>query len=247
MKNIKLVIKYDGSKYKGFQRLKDNDNTIQGKLENVISKMTNENIEITASGRTDMGVHAIGQIVNFKTNSNISTKKIKTYMNEYLPEDIYVSEVSEVDERFHSRYNATSKVYLYKINNKEYNPFMRKYETLITKKLDVEKMRKACEVLVGTHDFSSFVSSKSKKKSNERTINSIVINENNGLIDIFVDGDGFLYNMVRIIVGSLIDIGLGKKSIDDLKENLEAKDRSTSSDTAPAKGLYLYRVDYKNN
>ncbi|MFI3209517.1 MAG: tRNA pseudouridine(38-40) synthase TruA [Peptostreptococcaceae bacterium] len=244
MRNIKLVVKYDGTRYKGFQRLNDS-NTIQEKLEGVISKMVDEKIEINASGRTDAGVHAIGQVVNFRTNSELSVKKIKSYINEYLPEDIYVSEVSEVEERFHSRYNATSKVYLYKINNKDYNPVMRKYENFVEKRLNVGKMREAAEILVGTHDFTSFVSSKSKKKSNVRTINSIVINETNGQIEIFVDGDGFLYNMVRIIVGSLIDIGLGKKTKNELIENLEAKDRSVCSETAKAKGLYLYRVDYK--
>lgn len=245
MRNIKLIIKYDGSRYKGFQRLKDNDNTIQGKLENVLSKMTDEQIEIIASGRTDSGVHALNQVANFKTNSDFSVSKIKKYLKEYLPEDIFVSEVLEVDDRFHSRYNATEKVYLYKINNNEYNPFMRKYENYISKKLNIENMKKASEVLIGTHDFSSFASSKSKKKSHVRTINSITINENNGLVDIFVCGDGFLYNMVRIIVGTLIDVGLGNISVDEVKNILLSKNRKNASDTAPAKGLYLYKVYYK--
>ncbi len=245
MKNIKMTIKYDGSRYKGFQRLKDNDMTIQGKIESVLSKMTEEDVEIIGSGRTDMGVHAYGQVANFKTNSDMSIKKMKSYLYEYLPEDIVVIDLEEVEDRFHSRYNAKSKTYLYKIyNNELHDPFLRKYTMHIPRKLDLKLMREGSQYLVGEHDFTSFASSKSKKKSNVRTITSISINENNGLIDIFVEGDGFLYNMVRIIVGALIEVGLKKISPEDIKVMLEAKDRTKASDTAPGKGLHLYRVKY---
>ncbi len=245
MRNIKMTIKYDGSRYKGFQRLKDNDMTIQGKIESVLSKMTEEDIEIIGSGRTDMGVHAYGQIANFKTNCDMSIKKMKNYLYEYLPEDIVVTLLEEVDERFHSRYNAKSKIYLYKIfNNEVHDPFLRKYTTHIPKKLDLDLMKEGSKYLLGEHDFTSFASSKSKKKSNIRTITSISIQESNGLIDIYIEGNGFLYNMVRIIVGSLIDVGLNKKSPEDIKDMLQAKDRTVASDTAPSKGLYLYKVKY---
>ncbi len=245
MRNIKLTVGYDGSRYKGFQRLKDNDMTIQEKIENVLSKMTDEPIEIIGSGRTDMGVHAVSQVVNFKTNSTISVGKIKTYLYEYLPEDIVVKNVEEVEERFHSRYNAKSKVYLYKINNgKVHDPFTRKYQTHIPKALDVDLMREASEFLIGEHDFTSFASSKSKKKSNVRTIKSIDIVKKDDNIEIYVEGDGFLYNMVRIIVGSLIEVGHNKKTPQDIETMLNNKDRSKSSDTAPAKGLYLFKVRY---
>ncbi|MGL5651533.1 MAG: tRNA pseudouridine(38-40) synthase TruA [Paraclostridium sp.] len=245
MRNIKMTIEYDGSRYKGFQRLKDNDNTIQGKIEDVLSKMADEKIEIIGSGRTDMGVHAYNQVANFKTNSNLSVKKINDYLNNYLPEDIVIKTVEEVDERFHSRYNVKQKVYLYKINNsKTQDVFLRKYSTYIEKPLDIELMKKASEYLVGEHDFTSFASSKSKKKSNVREIHSITINKNKDMIDIFVEGNGFLYNMVRIIAGALIEVGLNKKTPEDIKLMLDAKDRSKSSDTAPAKGLYLYSVKY---
>lgn len=245
MKNIKMTIKYDGSRYKGFQRLQDNDMTIQGKIESVLCKMTNENIEIIGSGRTDMGVHAYGQVANFKTNSDMSIKKMKAYLYEYLPEDIVVTKLEEVEERFHSRYNAKSKVYLYKIYNSEvHDPFLRKYTNNISKKLDLSLMKEASEFLIGEHDFTSFASSKSKKKSNVRTIKSISIQEHNDVIEIYVEGDGFLYNMVRIIVGALVDVGLKRKDPKDIKDMLEAKDRTQSSDTAPAKGLYLYKVKY---
>ncbi|MDB8791639.1 tRNA pseudouridine(38-40) synthase TruA [Romboutsia sp. 1001216sp1] len=245
MRNIKMTIKYDGSRYKGFQRLKDNDMTIQGKIEDVLSKMTNEHIEIIGSGRTDMGVHARGQVANFKTNSKLSLKKMQDYLYNYLPEDMVITELEEVEERFHSRYNVKSKTYLYKIdNNKYHDPFTRRYTTHIEKKLNIDLMREASEYLVGEHDFTSFASSKSKKKSNVREIHSIVINENNNMIDIYVQGNGFLYNMVRIIAGALIDVGSKRKTPQDIKIMLENKDRSKSSDTAPAKGLCLYKVTY---
>ncbi|KGJ48841.1 tRNA pseudouridine synthase A [Clostridium sp. NCR] len=245
MRNIKITIEYDGSRYKGFQRLKDNDNTIQGKIEAVLSKMADEKIEIIGSGRTDMGVHAYNQVANFKTNSSLSVRKINDCLNNYLPEDIAIKSVEEVDERFHSRYNVKQKVYLYKINNsKTQDVFLRKYSTYIEKPLDIELMKKASEYLVGEHDFTSFASSKSKKKSNVREIHSITINKNKDMIDIFVEGNGFLYNMVRIIAGALIEVGLNKKTPEDIKLMLDAKDRSKASDTAPAKGLYLYSVKY---
>ena len=245
MRNIKLTIQYDGSRYKGFQRLKDNDNTIQGKIEDVLTRMTEEKIEIIGSGRTDMGVHAYKQVANFKTNSNLSVEKMNDYLYKYLPEDIVIKDICEVDDRFHARYNAKGKVYLYKINNtKHHDVFLRKYTTHIEKSLDIEAMKEASKYLIGEHDFTSFASSKSKKKSNVREIYSITINKNKEVIDIFVEGNGFLYNMVRIIVGALIDVGLHRKSPEDIKEMLERKDRSQASDTAPAKGLYLYSVRY---
>lgn len=245
MRNIKITIQYDGSRYKGFQRLQDNDMTIQGKIEGVLSKMTNENIEIIGSGRTDMGVHAYGQVANFKTNSDMSLKKMQKYLTEYLPEDIVIKEIEEVEERFHSRYNVKAKTYLYKIDNNRYrSPFLRKYATHVDKQLDLDAMREASKVLLGEHDFTSFCSSKSKKKSNVRIIHSISVQEKDGIVSIYVDGNGFLYNMVRIIVGALIEVGLGKKTTEDIRMMLEEKNRAKASDTAPSKGLYLYKVVY---
>ena len=245
MRNIKMTVEYDGSRYKGFQRLKDNDMTIQGKIETVLSKMTNEDIEIIGSGRTDMGVHALGQVVNFKTNSTDSIEKIQKYLYEYLPEDIVIRNIEETSERFHSRYNAKSKVYLYRIdNNKFHSTFNRRYSYHVEKKLDIDLMIKGSKFLIGEYDFTSFASSKSKKKSNVREIYSIEIKENKNLIEIYIEGNGFLYNMVRIIAGALVDVGLGKKSPEDIKTMLEAKNRSKASDTAPSKGLFLYKVNY---
>jgi tRNA pseudouridine38-40 synthase len=246
MRNIKLIIQYDGSRYKGWQRLGDTDMTIQGKIESVISKMNDESIEIIGSGRTDVGVHGIGQVANFKTNSDMSIEDIKDYLYKYLPEDIVVSDIEEVDDRFHSRYNCTSKIYLYKIwNSKYHDPFLRKYTNHIEKSLDIDLMKKACVYLIGEHDFTSFASSKSKKKSNVREIYSIDIQRQNELIEIYIHGNGFLHNMVRIIAGALIDVGLKRIKPENIKEMLEAKDRTKASDTAPAKGLYLYEVNHK--
>lgn len=245
MRNIKMTVEYDGSRYKGFQRLKDNDMTIQGKIETVLSKMTNEDIEIIGSGRTDMGVHALGQVVNFKTNSTDSIEKMQKYLYEYLPEDIVIRNIEETSERFHSRYNAKSKVYLYRIdNNKFHSTFNRRYSYHVEKKLDIDLMIKGSKFLIGEHDFTSFASSKSKKKSNIREIYSIEIKKNKNLIEIYIEGNGFLYNMVRIIAGALVDVGLGKKSPEDIKTMLEAKNRVKASDTAPSKGLFLYKVNY---
>lgn len=245
MRNIKMTVEYDGSRYKGFQRLKDNDMTIQGKIEAVLSKMANEDIEIIGSGRTDMGVHSYGQVVNFKTKSTDSIEKMQKYLYEYLPEDIVIRNIEEVGERFHSRYNAKSKVYLYRIdNNKFHNTFNRKYSYHVEKKLDIGLMREGSKYLIGEHDFTSFASSKSKKKSNVREIYSIEIQENKNLIEIYIDGNGFLYNMVRIIAGALVDVGLRKKTPEDIKAMLEVKNRVEASDTAPSKGLFLYKVKY---
>ncbi len=247
MRNIRLIVKYDGSRYKGFQRLKDNDMTIQNKIESVLSKMTGEDIEIIGSGRTDMGVHSLGQVVNFKTNSDMSLEKMNEYLYRYLPEDMVIKDIKQVSDRFHSRYNAVSKTYLYKIyNDKYHDPFYRKYTLHIKDILDIKLMQEASDILVGKHDFTSFASSKSKKKSNIRQINKIDIIKQDNIVNIYINADGFLYNMVRIIVGCLIDIGLGKITKEDLKNMLEAKDRTKSSDTAQAKGLYLYEVFYNN-
>ncbi|SHJ78850.1 tRNA pseudouridine(38-40) synthase TruA [Tepidibacter formicigenes] len=245
MRNIKLTIQYDGSRYSGWQRLGHTDMTIQSKIENVLSKMTSEKIEIIGSGRTDVGVHALGQVANFKTNSKMTTSEMIEYLYKYLPQDIVVTNIEEVEERFHSRYNASSKKYIYKIYNDIYhNPFLRKYTTHISEKLDIDAMKKASLFIIGEHDFTSFRSSKSKKKSNIRTIYSIDIIEKGNLIEIIVHGNGFLYNMVRIIVGTLLEVGLGNMKPENVNYILLSKDRKLAGPTAPAKGLYLLEVEY---
>ncbi|WP_432405220.1 tRNA pseudouridine(38-40) synthase TruA [Wukongibacter sp. M2B1] len=245
MKNIKLIVQYDGSRYKGWQRLGDSDMTVQRKLEDVLSKMTGEKVEIFGSGRTDAGVHALMQVANFKTNSELSTNEILDYCYRYLPDDIVVKKVKKVDDRFHSRYSVKRKRYLYRILNHPYHdPFTRKYITHVPESLNIKAMEKAANHLVGEHDFSSFTTAKSKKKSRVRKIYDIDINQEHKIVEIMISGSGFLHNMVRIIVGTLIEVGLGKMNTEEVLDILNKKDRRLAGPTAPARGLFLYDVEY---
>ncbi|MCT4605559.1 MAG: tRNA pseudouridine(38-40) synthase TruA [Marinisporobacter sp.] len=247
MRNIKLTIEYDGSKYNGWQRLGNTDNTIQGKIEGVLSRMTDRKIEIIGSGRTDAGVHAMNQIANFKTNTNMHVEEIRDYCNEYLPQDIVIKNVKEVNERFHARYNAKSKKYLYRIwAGKIPTAFKRKYTYPVVKTLDLEAMKKATRYLVGEHDFKSFCSMKTKKKSTVREIYEIDIMKEKEEIYISFHGNGFLHNMVRIMVGTLIEIGEGKRKPENMKEIIASRVRKNAGPTAPAKGLFLYEVEYEH-
>ncbi len=245
MRNIKLSIQYDGTKYDGWQKQGNTDKTIQGKIETVLSKILNESIEISGSGRTDSGVHAYNQVANFYAKSSITLDELIRKTNISLPNDIVIKSAEIVDESFHSRYNAKGKKYLYRIwNSKCRNPFLDRYCTHYIDKLDITAMKIAAEYLIGEHDFSSFTTQKSKKKSMVRTIYSIDFNVNNELIEIIFFGNGFLYNMVRIISGTLLEVGHGKISPSDANEILNKKDRSFAGYTAPAKGLFLYEVEY---
>ncbi|MCL5780488.1 MAG: tRNA pseudouridine(38-40) synthase TruA [Firmicutes bacterium] len=245
MKNYKLTIQYDGTRYKGWQRLGNTDMTIQARIENVLSKMTGEEIEVIGSGRTDMGVHALGQVANFKTRSLMTVEKIMDYVYRYLPEDIVVTGIEEVDERFHARYSAVSKKYIYRIwNCKYHDPFLHKYTEHIPENLNMEAMRKAASYLIGEHDFSGFKSSRSKKKSNVRTLYSVDINKSECLTEMVFHGNGFLHNMVRIITGTLLEVGLGRMKPEYVKEILEKKDRTLAGPTVAPKGLYLLKVNY---
>jgi tRNA pseudouridine38-40 synthase len=245
MNNYKLTIQYDGGRYKGWQRLGDGDNTIQGKLEKVISELVGEQTEITGCSRTDAGVHALAQIANFKTNRDLDVYEIQKYFNRYLPQDISVIEVLPVSENFHSRYHAQAKTYLYRIWNKDYsNPFMRKYSMHVDQKLDLLLMERAGSYFVGEHDFTAFSNAKSKKKSMVREIYSINISKNNGFVEIRITGNGFLHNMVRKIVGTLIEVGLGKLRAGHIPEIIRSKERDQAGLLADASGLYLEKVEY---
>ncbi len=245
MNNYKLIIQYDGRRYKGWQRLGNTENTIQGKIENILSEMLGEKIEIIGSSRTDAGVHAFNQVANFKTTQSLSELEVRDYLNRYLPQDIIIKEAVLVPESFHSRYNAKSKTYLYKIWNKEYpNPFMRKYSMYIDKRLNIIEMKKACQYFIGSHDFTTFSNAKSKKKSMVREIYSINIETNDGLLEIRVKGNGFLYNMVRKIVGTLIEVGLQKIDAESIPETINSKKRNQVSYLADPGGLYLEKIDF---
>lgn len=249
MRNIKMIIQYDGSRYKGWQKqnIKGTTvSTIQDKIENVLSKMTDEEIQVIGCGRTDTGVHADNYVANFKTDSKISIKDIKKYLLMYLPEDIVIKSAQEVSERFHSRLNVISKTYEYTIYNNSYSDvFLRRHSHYIKDKLNLNSMREGAKILVGTHDFQSFTSLKAKNgKSTIRTINQIDITENNNIVKIKINGNGFLLNMVRIISGTLIDVGLGNIDVENVKKILEAKKREESGQKAPAKGLCMIKVEY---
>ncbi len=246
MINYKMILQYDGSRYSGWQVQGNTEQTIQGKLQSVLEKMTGEEIEIHGSGRTDAGVHAIGQVANFKLQSAYEPEEIKRYCNQYLPEDIVVLEVSEVPLRFHSRLNAIKKTYCYRIFlGEKPDVFRRKYVTPVAENLDINKMKAAAEVLLGTHDFTSFCGNRHFKKSAVRTIYEIRIEEKTDELDIYFTGNGFLQNMVRILTGTLLEVGTGKREVCEMKEILEGRNRSLAGTMAAAKGLVLVNVEYE--
>ena len=245
MRNLKMAIAYDGFKYKGWQKQKETDLTIQGKIEAVLSKMTGEEIQLVGCGRTDSGVHAENYIANFHTKCAFSINTMLDYFYEFLPEDIVVKSMENVAERFHARYNVKSKTYVYRINNNKFRDvFNRKYSYHLAEKLNLTEMRNASEVLIGSHDFQSFTNSRNSDKSTSRTINYINIIEKDGLVEIEVNGNGFLLNMVRIIVGTLIEVGKGKLKPIDVEKILIEKKRWEAGPLAQAKGLYLKDVQY---
>ena len=244
-KNYKMIIQYDGTRYDGWQRQGNTGNTIQSKLEAVLGRMTGEELEVDGSGRTDAGVHAIAQVASVHMDTDKTPLEIMNYVNQYLPDDIAVTKLEEAPDRFHSRLNATGKVYTYWIEMSPKCPvFQRKYIYTLGQKLDVEAMRQAAKLLCGTHDFMSFCSKKTIKKSSVRTLKSISFHERGSQLEIHVAGNGFLYNMVRILIGTLIEVGLGKRKPESMKEILEAKDRQAAGPTAPACGLFLTAVLY---
>lgn len=245
MRNYKFIVTYDGSKYSGWQRLQDNiEKSIQGKIEILLSKLLEEEIQIIGSGRTDAGVHALMQVCNFKTSKVLGKDFIKDF-NRYLPEDIKVIEFSEVDDRFHARYNAKKKIYMYRIDNSPFgNPFIRKFAYHVDKKLDIEKMKEVSKIFIGEHDFTSFSNSKSKKKSSVREIYNIEFKITDDIIEIYFEAEGFLYNMVRMLAGSIIGAGLGQTSGEEVEELLTEKTREKHRFTAPPHGLFLYNVEY---
>lgn len=245
MRNIKLVIEYDGTNYSGWQN-QENAITVQGMLEDAINKVTKEEVRLLGSGRTDSGVHALGQVANFFTTSTIPGDKFKFVLNNVLPEDIAIIESEEVDLKFHSRFDATGKRYKYKIyNGKMPRPIFRNYTSHYKHKLDLEKMIEASKYFLGTHDFKSFMGSGAVVNSTIRTIYEIRIEKIDDFIDITVEGDSFLRYMVRIIVGTLIKVGSKQFQVDDIPQIINARDRNCAGKTAPPQGLYLEEVYYR--
>lgn len=246
MKNYKIIVQYDGSKYKGWQKIKDSDLSIQEKIETVLSKMAGEEIHVIGCGRTDAGTHAENYVANFHTNSKMAPKLILNYLYEFLPQDIVVKSVEEVEERFHAQHNAKSKTYVYSITKgKLRNVFNRKYSFHSKEKLDLTQMRNAAGYLVGTHDFRSFTSLKEGSKSTIKTINSLEIIENGMVIEIVINSDGFLLHMARLIVGILMEVGKNKIEAEDVQKILNGDKPKETIPIAQPKGLCLRDVQYK--
>lgn len=249
MANVLLEIQYDGTQYSGWQR-QLNARTVQGEIEKVLSKLCLQKIEVNGTSRTDAGVHAYMQGVSFKGDFAIPIKRLKKAANGLLQDDIYIKEATEVDDDFHARFSSMGKTYHYKIlNTEERDIFSRNYYYNICKPLNVEKMKEACKYFVGTHDFKTFMSSRSQVDHTIRTLYALNIKEEaikhptqGRLIIIEVTGKSFLYNMVRIISGTLIDVGLGKINSDKINDIILSKNRSRAKHTAPAQGLYLEKI-----
>ena len=244
MRNIKLTIEYDGKDFNGWQK-QPNKLNIQGTIEQAIKQITGEEIELNASGRTDAGVHAFGQVANFKTNSNIPIEKFAIAINSKLKRSIVIKKAEEVDERFHSRLSCKKKTYRYVINNStEGTAIYRNLETHIPQKLDVEKMKEAVRYFEGEHDFKAFKASGTSSKSSIRTIYKAEVYKEGDKVCIELTGNGFLYNMVRIIAGTLVEVGLGKIMPNEIPNIIQNKKRENAGKTLPPNGLYLVNVIY---
>lgn len=244
-KNFKLNISYDGSRYYGWEHQPNIELTIQGKIESVLEKLFGEYIEVIGAGRTDAGVHAKGMIANFIVNTDKNEKFIKEYLNRYLPDDICINDVTLASERFHSRYKATGKTYCYTCYIGLEKPiFDRKYVYSIEQIPNVEKMLIAADYLMGEHDFAAFCSNPKMKKSTVRIVDKIEIKRKKEHLIFTYHGTGFLQHMVRILTGTLLEVGYGKRDPESILELFETKDRKRAGFTAPAQGLCLMKVDY---
>ncbi|MGO5548275.1 tRNA pseudouridine(38-40) synthase TruA [Lachnospiraceae bacterium LCP19S3_B12] len=245
--NYKIILQYEGTRYDGWQRQKHTEQTIQGKLEQVLSRLAGETIEVNGAGRTDAGVHAFGQVANFHLDTELTDGELKKYLNRYLPGDVAVTGIERVPPRFHARLNACWKVYHYQIAFGEAKPvFERKLVYRVEEVLDFEKMEKAAKFLEGTHDFRAFCANKHMKKSTVRTVRriGIQVHKKDGMASVTFTGDRFLYHMVRILMGTLLEVGMGKRRPEDMEALLESRDREQAGFTAPAQGLFLDYVSY---
>lgn len=244
MKNIKLTIEYEGTNYLGWQ-IQNDLPTVQGELKKAIEIATGEEIQLIGSGRTDKKVHALGQVANFKTKSNIPGKKYELLMEFLLPKDISITNSEEVDFKFHSRFDAIRKRYKYIVyNGRLPRAIYRNFSYHIPHKLNIENMIEASNYFIGTHDFNAFKVSKGKLVNTIRTINHIDIKKNGDLIEFIIEGNSFLHNMVRIIVGTLIYVGQGKINKDHIPNIILEGKRKNAGITAPPQGLYLEKVYY---
>ena len=240
MKNYKIIISYDGTRYYGWEHQPNTELTIQGKLERVLEKLTGSTIEVIGAGRTDAGVHAKGMVANFCIDTKLSTSELRDYFNRYLPDDICVMEVHEASERFHSRYNENKKTYQYTCYYGHLKPiFDRKYVYILDKAPNLELMKEAASHLIGTLDFASFCGNPKMKKSTIRKVDKIEITRNGSYITFSYHGTGFLQHMIRILTGTLLEVGFEKRTPESIPELIESHNRSLAGPTAPACGLCL--------
>ena len=245
MQNYKLTLCYDGTRYRGWQKQGNTAQTVQGKLETLLSRALDQPIEIAGSGRTDAGVHARMQVCSFRADTDKSCAELLALLREYLPEDIGALALEEAPPRFHARLSCTEKSYLYRIwNSGAPNVFERKYLYRYPGALDTDAMRRAAQALIGEHDFTAFCSNRHMKKSAVRTLRSIEIDRHGDELRILLTGNGFLYNMVRIIVGGLLKVGFHKKTAADIRKSLETSERYVVGPTAPPQGLTLINIEY---
>jgi len=249
MRNIKLLVQYDGGRYLGWQRQREEDperpRTIQGKLEQVLGRLTGESIRLVGASRTDAGVHAEAQVASFQTSSTASLRELLDYLARYLPEDIAVTAADQVDARFHARYRARRKRDLYRVWTAPYpQVFRRRYCLHLPGVLDTAGMRRAAALLAGQHDFRSFTTARSRTKSTVRTLHVLEVREQEGWVELFFEGDGFLHNMARILTGTLLEVGAGRVPAEAMSGILEARARSAAGPLAPPQGLCLLEVLY---
>ncbi|MDD5428083.1 MAG: tRNA pseudouridine(38-40) synthase TruA [Candidatus Omnitrophica bacterium] len=244
MRNIKLTIRYDGTRYAGWQSQK-NGLAIQDVIQGIIKRITGERVNLIGSGRTDAGVHAEAQVANFRTKSKIPLEKLQLALNSMLPRDIAIIYIEEARPKFNSQKSAKSKLYRYTIMNNDYmDPLIRHFAAKCFYKLNIGLMKKAAKYLVGRHDFRAFKAVDGEKKNSVRTIKDIKIEKDGDLVYIYIEANGFLYNMARSIVGTLVEIGRGKIKASAIKEIIAKQDRRFSGPTMPAKGLCMVRVTY---
>ena len=245
MRNFRLELSYDGTRYKGWQKLGDTDNTIQSKVEATLSRLLGQSVELAASGRTDAGVHARQQVCSFRAETEMPCEALLSALRSYLPKDIGALSLTDAPERFHARYNCREKTYVYRVRTCETpDVFSRAYVYAFPEKLDTDAMRLAADALTGEHDFSAFTTAKRMKKSAVRTLREIRFEETEGELRMVFTGDGFLYNMVRILVGTLLEVGTGRRPAASVPEIFASRTRENAGFTAPACGLTLWEVRY---
>jgi tRNA pseudouridine38-40 synthase len=245
MPNFKLTLCYDGTRYKGWQKQGNTVGTIQEKLETILSRLLGQPVELAASGRTDAGVHARQQVCSFRAETNAAAEELLRELRLYLPEDIGALSLELAPPRFHARLSCTGKTYVYRIwNGDGPDVFERKYRTPVREALDLDAMRRAAELLCGEHDFAAFCTVKPGKKSTVRELRSIEIVQNGEELRLVFTGSGFLYNMVRILTGTLLEVGKGQLQPEEMRQILASRDRRRAGPTAPAQGLFLWQVEY---